>query len=762
VELPLDRIRSLYDAFREADPWPDWRASYLAELTRLQSLTDDQIRQPDSQRALWSAKALGGLGSGEHVKIGGALEDEEIVGRLIRLRGRQSDDPGRRAKDIQRAYDVILVMVRERHSQQRPQARLARLFAVLLPADVHACYTRATALNVWRLLLKPRKCRVMESRVLARARLRQALGEEEDLEEHVRRSIFCWWLSENVATIEAGDTPASQEQSTGPEPEPLPTLVFQTFANQAKGIPAIGGYVDTYRAVVIAAEGGATPEDIVETMRSDLGLDNLTTKSCRRLFNRVRRLGFLTHREGLWYPSPDGQTFIDEDPPDILVERLLTRQFGLAWLLRLMNTDEPKRRLTLCAEMKEIYPNWTSNFMPSAIMGWAHSLGLWESLPDNRRRLTPYGLMWTRRLPADLPSPPPIEVSLEEHPDIGATGEPSSPAPTLEQLLDAFRDDPDLRGFVFDPDQLRALHTAWHCNPKKRFVILSGLSGTGKTAVLLHYARLYCAHMGLDVEKHRAIVPVAPDWRDPSGLLGYFNALHADPTFQAEPALALVLAAAKDPQRPYFLILDEMNLARVERYFAPFLSAMETGERLHLHAHEDSVNDVPPSVPWPRNLFIGGTVNMDETTHPFSDKVLDRAFTLEFWKVELNIFFDRRAADRDTPRRAKLETLLIEINALLFGIRRHFGYRSAGEILDFVDAALGDRPFDPAADWTLADHAVFSKVLPRLRGAESPALVKALADLEAKAKETGLTRCEAKLQLMRERLKATGVTRFWS
>ena len=73
---------------------------------------------------------------------------------------------------------------------------------------------------------------------------------------------------------------------------------------------------------------------------------------------------------------------------------------------------------------------------------------------------------------------------------------------------------------------------------------------------------------------------VSPDWRDPTGILGYFNALHADPTYQPEPALRLVLAAVANPKKPFFLILDEMNLARVERYFAPFLSSMETGEAL--------------------------------------------------------------------------------------------------------------------------------------------------------------------------------------
>src|SRR5690606_31917355 len=133
----------------------------------------------------------------------------------------------------------------------------------------------------------------------------------------------------------------------------------------------------------------------------------------------------------------------------------------------------------------------------------------------------------------------------------------------------------------------RVLHTAWHFHPGKRFAILSGLSGTGKTRLLTEYARIYCELAGGDVANNMATVAVSPDWRDPTGLLGYFNALHAEPTFQIEPALALLLEAHQSPEEPFFLILDEMNLARVERYFAPFLSAMETQGDLVLHVQEE-------------------------------------------------------------------------------------------------------------------------------------------------------------------------------
>jgi 5-methylcytosine-specific restriction enzyme B len=97
---------------------------------------------------------------------------------------------------------------------------------------------------------------------------------------------------------------------------------------------------------------------------------------------------------------------------------------------------------------------------------------------------------------------------------------------------------------------LIAFDAAWRFNDKKRFVILSGLSGTGKTALARGYAHAVCSLMGITPERHARIVPVLPDWHDPTGLLGYYNALHADPTFQVESALRLLLDADKDPGHP--------------------------------------------------------------------------------------------------------------------------------------------------------------------------------------------------------------------
>lgn len=167
----------------------------------------------------------------------------------------------------------------------------------------------------------------------------------------------------------------------------------------------------------------------------------------------------------------------------------------------------------------------------------------------------------------------------------------------------------------------------------KPFVILTGLSGSGKTQLALKLGEW----LG---ERRYRVVPVRPDWTGPESLLGYEDALlpvdHGRRAWHVPDALELMLRAAQDPQRPYLLVLDEMNLAHVERYFADVLSGVESREAVlpNLQQEADGYWRVPHAQSairtMPRNLIIVGTVNVDETTYMFSPKVLDRANTIEF------------------------------------------------------------------------------------------------------------------------------------
>lgn len=188
------------------------------------------------------------------------------------------------------------------------------------------------------------------------------------------------------------------------------------------------------------------------------------------------------------------------------------------------------------------------------------------------------------------------------------------------------------QGFVFEPWQVAAFITAARTKP---FVILAGISGTGKTKL----PRLVAEATSSEC----LIVPVRPNWSDSSDLLGYER---LDGRFYPGSLLRFAQKAQNEPEKQFFFVLDEMNIARVEYYLAEVLSHLEErkadnhgrffSEPLMPHISQSSDGGQWDLVRLPDNLCIVGSVNMDETTYGFSKKVLDRAFVIEFSTVDLS------------------------------------------------------------------------------------------------------------------------------
>lgn len=198
----------------------------------------------------------------------------------------------------------------------------------------------------------------------------------------------------------------------------------------------------------------------------------------------------------------------------------------------------------------------------------------------------------------------------------------------------------------------------------KPFLLLAGISGTGKSRIVRELARA-CWEEGSEEfkaqkPKNFEMVQVKPNWHDSSELIGYVSRVSGSPVFVAGDFLKFVAKAWENPDVPYFLCLDEMNLAPVEQYFAEYLSVVESRK-----ADENGVITTDPilkksgedwyriliselttdknvrnqflndGIAIPQNLIVVGTVNMDETTFSFSRKVLDRAMTIEMNEVDL-------------------------------------------------------------------------------------------------------------------------------
>ncbi len=270
----------------------------------------------------------------------------------------------------------------------------------------------------------------------------------------------------------------------------------------------------------------------------------------------------------------------------------------------------------------------------------------------------------------------------------------------------------------------------------KPFVILSGLSGSGKTQLAIAFAKAMCE----DEDKQIRIVPVGSDWTNREPLLGYPNALDPGKYIRPESGvLQLIQRAEKDETHPYFLILDEMNLSYVERYFADFLSALESKASILLW-DKDS-DGVPKSICLPKNLYIIGTINVDETTYMFSPKVLDRANVIEF-KIdpqEMSDFMKSAPSVDLTSIKGALKDvasdfvristsmvvssfdesrdLLIDFFSALKSVNAEFGYRSASEIGRFISLANSLREKHGTLSKVEAvDAVIVQKLLPKLHG----------------------------------------------
>lgn len=270
----------------------------------------------------------------------------------------------------------------------------------------------------------------------------------------------------------------------------------------------------------------------------------------------------------------------------------------------------------------------------------------------------------------------------------------------------------------------------------KPFVILSGLAGSGKTQLALAFARA----MSENVDQQLCVVPVGADWTNREPLLGYPNALKQGEYMLPESgALQIMMRALRNPDKSYFLVLDEMNLSYVERYFADFLSALESHQEIPLWEKPDECDsEVPAKIALPKNLFIIGTINVDETTYMFSPKVLDRANVIEFkilgnemeefLKQDMNV--DVHAADgmcanmakdfvekstrKETDSSELAQKTLIEFFKVLKKVNAEFGYRSATEIYRFI--ANAKTCAEGMTENEILDASIVQKLLPKLHG----------------------------------------------
>lgn len=297
------------------------------------------------------------------------------------------------------------------------------------------------------------------------------------------------------------------------------------------------------------------------------------------------------------------------------------------------------------------------------------------------------------------------------------------------------------KGFTFDEGLIENYYLSLKSKP---FVILAGTSGTGKTRLV----RLFAEAIGATTENGRyKLVSVRPDWSDSSDLFGHVD---LNGKFIPGAIIDFINAAEWDSDKPYFLCLDEMNLARVEYYLSDILSIIETRGykegRIttdplvseHYYGTDTGALEKYGEIRIPENLYIVGTVNMDETTFPFSRKVLDRANTIEFSTVDFlsapaipldevqpmnlgndfmkadYVFFSQCANEETYVNEVCVE--LQEVNRVLEKANAHVGYRVRDEITFYM---LNNKNAELLNRNEAFDNEIMQKILPRIQGSSA-------------------------------------------
>jgi hypothetical protein len=375
-----------------------------------------------------------------------------------------------------------------------------------------------------------------------------------------------------------------------------------------------------------------------------------------------------------------------------------------------------------------------------------------------------------------------ITLSLLDHPEVAD-----------EIINDTIynKDPEDVEKYLFVQTQKPLTISPSLSTLPKPFLLLAGISGTGKTRFVREQAKAAAVLHGMTKGENHCLVPVRPDWHEPSDLLGYISRIgNGGARYVTTDLLRFIVAAWKHAAHdastnqinqkplnticPYWLCLDEMNLAPVEQYFADYLSILETrtwkdgsyscepllkpaviNQQLNETGRKDlwenlGVSDDDPlskglqdyflenGIPLPPNLIVAGTVNMDETTHGFSRKVIDRALTLDFGEFFPNDYQHYFENDKENavkllgfphlseinkkddlagvaadPEGGETILFLTAVNGVLAGTPFELAYRALNEALL---AVVCFNPADESELQAVWDDFLMMKVLPRIEG----------------------------------------------
>ena len=751
VDTNLQRSETLRKACETIER--DWNSGTDQSqwITRISDFIDwfrkasEQERASEGfQRKLWDDNPVSAIGQG-NIDVTPVIEDPNFRHWLAVELGREfGDDITSRRTHI----DAIVKRLRSEFQERlprTPQLKMFRVLAIAFPRDFSTVADARRVRALHREMVEGRRKRPLLCHFEIMDRLMEELGPTGDeTNKLARRMAIPWMLYERF--VLSTDEEATEEII---HPDGETRLIPMPAARRRRGLTVIANGLQTVLGALDFIEDGVGKDELMTHLRTLL--PNYKDSSLNVTMGVLRaELGLVTRDNGQLMLTDRGQALLESQDPSELADWLLTRVLGVDMVLATLRDEGPTLKGDLQEIVKSCNPGWTSNFAPSAILSWLRSLGVIEDF-EGQTSLTETGKQWAERIhwqPAVL-KPEPKVASTPVRDNSHSSSQESIQLPDHKKLINAIQ----AKGH-FDARLIKNLHAGLWSDPQRHFAVLTGLSGTGKTL-------LASAYGGALREDDSGIyqLSVQPGWYDAASVLGYVNPLRPD-TYTRTGFLEFLMQAVDNPELPHIAILDEMNLSHPEQYLAPILSAMESeGGGIDLHQEGEDFDGIPPWLPYPSNLVLIGTVNMDETTHGLSDKVLDRAFTIEFWDVDIDAYPGWKKSGLDSATLEQTSTVLKDLYTSLRPARLHFGWRTIADVLGFL-RAIGTENNDVEIADNL-DSIIYAKVLPKLRGDDSHRFRSALDKARDVLDGHGLVRSAERVEELSEDLISIGTARFW-
>jgi hypothetical protein len=727
-----------------------WRGDVVELLRKLDTASESDWKDEDFLTEFWASSAVSDTKLG-NLPVDAALADPGFRAWFGTNARKVRTQSGQEQIDaLKSLLDEVLERFRTLGLKSLPRLKINRVLAALAPTRLTTLANPGTHERMYRWVTGKSCSRVHP--IDQQVAIRQAFDRfTENAGLHDSEGLTSFMLpwvayekTKEMGVSRVGFLPASGSAI-------VPAAETQEAVRKKSLIIFADPLARSLEICDLVNEGSLSEEEMNDTLQGRYKWNASWSKSVARFL--ANSLGILVREGGTYQLSPLGQSLVEKRSGDVLADRLV-RNF--AWVDHVLSAlrEGPRSRSELDVLVRNISPHLTTSFAANATLSWLEDLGAIKQI-SGEYSLTRAGVVWAGLVtwtPSGAPTPD--EVVLEDA-ELAAI---EMETPPWKRVQEHFAAVAAKDGLIFPEKTVFDMHTGLWSQEVRHFCILKGLSGAGKTQIAVRYARAVIEAAGED-ESCLEIIPVQPDWSDPSHLLGFAHPIH-EGRYQSTQFLKILLMAHANPTKPHFAILDEMNLAHPELYLAPILSAMETESELWLHQSADIVDQgIPGTIRYPRNLAIIGTINIDETTHNLSDKVKDRAEIVDFSEIRLQDF-KWSGYSHLGEAIVVMQEVLTALHGALRPIRLHFGFRVVSAIVQRVAFAIRERGTSDGWIGTF-DDAIASKILPKFRGQDSKELRLAMDTTHDILNGSRLQGSAGQVDMLRQELIRDGILNYW-